>query len=278
MVSGLEDDAPAARAGSWRWALMGGLALLAATSAVLATRTGGESAAPSSPAVPRIDAHRAAELPLADLGWVQMRDHFTVTIGPQAGQGAAHGDLLVVADTTLAPGASFPVHRHRGIDVVTVVIDGMLALEEGGRAEAVDAGNVHVVSTGAGILHAEANHGERPARFVQLWLASRSPDRPPASEQIGPEAPADAPLPLSLTAPDVQVRRALLEPGASTSWTVARDRSAYVVNAGGDLDLDTIRLTDGDGALLTDGRFVATATGDRSTQVIVVDVPAPAAR
>jgi hypothetical protein len=46
------------------------------------------------------------------------------------------------------------------------------------------------------------------------------------------------------------------------------------VCVGGAIDLDAVPLADGDGALLTDGRFVATASGG-AARAIVVDLPAP---
>lgn len=268
------DDAPRARTHpGWPWVLMGGVALTLVASGALATRPG--AAPPASPAQPRIEARLAADLPVTDLGWVRMRDHGTVTIGDRAGQGDGLGDLLVAADTTLAPGGAFPVHRHAGIEVVTIVLDGTLSLDEGGRSTELPAGTVHVIAAGAGVQHTEANHGAAPARFVQLWLASRAADRAPASEHVGGAAGADlAPLPLALVSPDVQVRRATLAAGATAHWSVARGRVAYVVCADGAIELDTVHLGDGDGATLTDGRFVATAGATPAT-VIVVDLPAP---
>jgi redox-sensitive bicupin YhaK (pirin superfamily) len=76
--------------------------------------------------------------------------------------------------------------------------------------------------------------------------------------------------------PDVQVRRATLAPGTEATWTVARGRVAYVVCAGGEVELDTVRLADGDGATLTEGRFAAVVGGAAPARLIVVDLPAPA--
>jgi redox-sensitive bicupin YhaK (pirin superfamily) len=277
-LSTLDDSPRKARAAyrpSWPWIALGGVALLVIASAALATRPG--ASAPSSPAQPRIEAPAARELPVADHGWVRMRDHRTITLGAHAGEGAPLGALLVAADTTLAAGASFPAHPHAGIDVVTLVVDGTLSLDEGGRSTELPAGTVQVIAAGAGMVHAEANHGARPVRFLQLWLASPVADRAPASEQLGPAAAAElAPLPLHLLAPDVQLRRATLAPGASLSWTVARGRVAYLICAGGELDVDTVHLADGDGATLADGHFVAAAGGAGPAQLVVVDVPAPA--
>jgi quercetin 2,3-dioxygenase len=161
--------------------------------------------------------------------------------------------------------------------VVTVVLDGSLALSDGGRTTELPAGTVHVIAAGAGVMHSESNRGIEPVRYLQLWLASRTPDRAPAAEQQHTAATGELlPQPLTLLSPDVQVRRATLAPGADASWSVAHGRVAYVMSTGGDVDVDTVRLADGDGATLTDGRFAATATGAAPAQLVVVDLPAPA--
>jgi redox-sensitive bicupin YhaK (pirin superfamily) len=277
VVVGSLVEAPARGGGSWRWVAF---ILLALTGAAMAT-AGVVSHVrsdekPWSPAQPRIDVHHAAELPAVDLGWVQMRDHLTGTIGANAGHGAALGELLVVADTTLAPRSAFPQHRHAGVEVVTLVLDGTLALEEAGRTVEVEAGSVHVMVAGAGVVHAEANRTGRPVRLLQLWLASPDPTRPPAQDVVAPAAIVDgAPLPLTQLRRDVQIRRVGLAPGATTTWTIAKGRVAYVVAVGGAAALDTHQLADGDGVTLTDGRFdvTAAATGAR---LVIIELPAPA--
>ncbi|HVV82607.1 MAG TPA: pirin family protein [Kofleriaceae bacterium] len=263
------------RGRGWRWATAA-LVLLAVGAAGVALGSHRGATAPWSPAQPRIDVHRVADLPATDLGWVRMRDHFTATIGPRAGQGPVLGDLLVAADTVLAPHAAFPAHRHAGVEVVTLVLDGTLTHEEGGRATELPSGSVQVIAAGAGIFHAEANRGDQPVRFFQLWLASPTPDQAPAEETLTPAASGElAALPLELVRPDVQVRRAIVAPGAKVSWTVARGRVAYVLCADGAVDLDDVHLDDGDGATLADGRFTATG-GAAAAQLVLVDLPAPA--
>lgn len=274
----VRDDAPVRQVQArpllhgWRVRWLALLVFATAGAISVPLLAGHAASAPSSPAVPRIDVHRAAELPVADLGFVQMRDHLTTTIGAGAGKGEPLGDLLVVADTTLAAGAAFPAHRHAGVEVVTLVVDGTLTHEESGHDVELPAGTAQLLTAGAGLVHAEANRGDRPVRYLQLWLAGAAPGLPPV-EALAVATP-HAPLAFAHLRPDVRVRPTTLAPGAPTSWTVAAGRVAYVVCVGGALALDTVQLGDGDGATLIDGRYVATAT-DAGARLVVIDLPAP---
>ena len=280
-----EGDAPApgtAHRTRWRRVALLTLALGgAAAAAVIAGTLTAPRPAPSSPALPRIEVRRAAELPAVDLGFVTQRDHFMVTIGPGAGRGGELGDLLVVADATIAPRGGFPLHRHAGVDVVSIALDGTLTDEEPGQSTDVPAGGVLAIAAGAGIAHAETNRTDLPVRVLQLWFASAKPERAPAYQQLAPgyqQGSDFLPLDLGVVRTDVQVRRGTLAPGETTAWTVARGHAAYVLCAGGQVELDDAHLDDGDGATLAPGRFTVTATGDAPARLVVIDVPAPGAR
>lgn len=277
-LGALDDGDPPARghSGSWRRRAVLALGLVGAGAAALTAITlTSPHAAPSSPAVPRIEVRRAADLPVVDLGWVRMRDHFLVTVGPGAGHGAALGDLLVLADATFAPRSGFPLHRHAGVEVVSLVVDGTLSHEEPGQTVALAAGSAQAIVAGAGIVHAEANRSERPVRMVQVWFASLTPGAAPTYQQLPPPAVAGlAARTFDGLRPDVQVRDGSLAPGRTEAWTIARGRIGYVLCAGGQVTLDDTQLADGDGAALTAGWFTITA-GDAPARVIVLELPAP---
>jgi redox-sensitive bicupin YhaK (pirin superfamily) len=65
----------------------------------------------------------------------------------------------------------FEWHPHRGIETVTVVLDGELEHGDnhGGRG-VLGAGDVQWMTAGKGIIHRELAHGRRPVHTLQLWL------------------------------------------------------------------------------------------------------------
>lgn len=77
--------------------------------------------------------------------------------------------LALVEDWFSAPG--FDWHPHRGIETVTVVLDG--ALEHGdnrGHAGVLEPGDVQWMTAGSGIIHREMAFRDEHAHTLQLWL------------------------------------------------------------------------------------------------------------
>jgi redox-sensitive bicupin YhaK (pirin superfamily) len=96
-----------------------------------------------------------------------------------------HGLLLAHNDERVAPGAGFGPHPHQEVEVVTWVLDGVLAHEDStGRAGTVRPGQVQRMTAGRGVVHAERNGGAEPLRFVQAWLQPDEPGLEPGYEQI----------------------------------------------------------------------------------------------
>jgi redox-sensitive bicupin YhaK (pirin superfamily) len=83
-----------------------------------------------------------------------------------------HGRLVACNDVTLKPGAGFPDHPHRGIQIVTWVASGALAhADSTGAGRTVRAGETLRLDATDGIEHSETNASDtEEARFVQAWL------------------------------------------------------------------------------------------------------------
>jgi redox-sensitive bicupin YhaK (pirin superfamily) len=129
---------------------------------------------------------RKAALPRTDLGWVEMTDHFLVTVGPHTGEGTKLGDLMVLADAVLAPKAQFALHAHKQMEIASIVLSGELTHREPDRALAVPAGSVQWMSAGDGIVHAETNPGDVPARLLQIWIRPEHTGGTPRLSAAGP--------------------------------------------------------------------------------------------
>jgi len=81
------------------------------------------------------------------------------------------GPLVAHDVHSVAPGAGFERHSHRGLEIVSWVLTGTLRHEDSsGRSNTVRHGTVQHLSAGSGIDHAELNAGDDELRFVQMWL------------------------------------------------------------------------------------------------------------
>jgi quercetin 2,3-dioxygenase len=84
----------------------------------------------------------------------------------------AFGRLVACDEHLVAPGGGFTAHQHRGVELVSWVLEGTLAHEDSaGRRRLVVPGQAQYQLAGAGIQHSERNASTlEPLRFVQLWL------------------------------------------------------------------------------------------------------------
>ena len=83
----------------------------------------------------------------------------------------AFGALIAVDEHLVSPGAGFAPHRHRGVELVSWVLDGALHHVDASRASLIEPGAVQHQIAGSGIEHVEWNaSADEPLRFVQMWL------------------------------------------------------------------------------------------------------------
>jgi quercetin 2,3-dioxygenase len=80
--------------------------------------------------------------------------------------------ILIAAEQRIAPGGGYPMHYHRGIETVTIVLAGAYRHETDGDADVARAGDVTVVTTGTGMSHAEATL-DQPLHSFMFWLRAR---------------------------------------------------------------------------------------------------------
>lgn len=87
-------------------------------------------------------------------------------------QRTGFGPLVGLDEHLIAPGGGFERHAHRGVDILSWVLEGTLRHEDdSGRVELVAPGEVLHQSAGSGLQHAETNASDtEPLRFVQLTL------------------------------------------------------------------------------------------------------------
>lgn len=95
------------------------------------------------------------------------------------------GTLRVFNDDTLSPGAVWPLHPHRNIEVVTYCAGGeFLHADEHGTGNILRKGWVQHTTVGKGMYHAEINNrADEPLRFIQMWFRPWEQDLTPAVQQ-----------------------------------------------------------------------------------------------
>lgn len=132
-----------------------------------------------------MDLRRAADRAVTRTGGIELR-HALSSGHHYDPQNTSYGPIVAHDEIVLAPGAGFPPHRHRDLEIVTWVLDGQLLHEDDlGPPARLGPGTVQVLHTGRGVEHAESA-GADGARFVQAWLVPDALGAAPSLDRAVP--------------------------------------------------------------------------------------------
>jgi redox-sensitive bicupin YhaK (pirin superfamily) len=236
-----------------------------------------------------IECRPYASLAGNDWGWLKAKHHFRFDTA-----GDSWGALIVWNDDEIAPAGGFPPHAHVNMEIVTYVRRGAISHRDSlGHSGRTAAGDVQVMSAGAGIRHSEFNLESEATQIFQIWITPTVdggspawgtkpfPKRDRAGQLVilasGYDSDLDA-LPLRAEA---RVLCAVLEPDQSVEYEVGERRYLYLVPASGRLLVNRVEIVARDGVAIKDVRQLI-ITAVESSEFVLVDAPegrsAPATR
>jgi redox-sensitive bicupin YhaK (pirin superfamily) len=193
------------------------------------------------------------------------------------------GNLRVFNDDTLSPGAIWPLHPHREIEVVTYCAAGEFRhADENGKGGVLKKGWVQHTTVGSGMWHSEINNlKDVPMRFIQMWFLPAQPDLKPAVEQKQVEQSdrTDKLLPLvSNKNPaalkifsDVEVYSCFLQKNKTVQYSLQKNRGAYLyVLESGPVSLNEKIIPALGAAKITDETQL-TLTATNNAELLLID-------
>ena len=169
--------------------------------------------------------------------------------------------LRVINQDIVAPGAGFPMHGHRDMEIFSYVVEGAIEHKDSmGNHARVVPGQVQVMGAGTGVRHSEYNPlPDRPMQILQVWIQPAQAGLPPfyAEWTPTPEQKA-APKALILSRDgrdgsaklrqDADVYRLLAPAGTSLTHELRPGRGLWLQLIRGEVVLDGQVLRPGDGA------------------------------
>ena len=228
--------------------------------------------------------HRGFEsLGQADHGWLRARHHFSFADYERPDR-VNWGALRVWNDDEIAPGSGFPLHPHANMEIVTYVREGAITHQDSlGNRGRTEAGDVQVMSAGAGIRHAEYNLEPVTTKIFQIWITPRQAGgapqwgaKPfPKADRAGrfttlASGHAEDTEALPIRA-DARVLGATLRAGEAAQYPLGEGRRAYLVSATGAFELNGERFEARDGAAVQDEPLLSVQALD-DAELLLVDV------
>jgi quercetin 2,3-dioxygenase len=198
--------------------------------------------------------------------------------------------LRVINEDRVIPGAGFPRHGHRDMDIISYVLEGSLQHKDSiGNGTIIKPGEIQRMSAGTGVEHSEFNASQtEPVHFLQIWIIPEKRGIAPSYEQ--------KPVPLEerrgklrlVAAPrdfkergggegavtlheDARLYVANLAAGERVSHDVAPGRGIWVQVARGIVGLNGTELRESDGAAIENEKNV-TIEAETDSEILLFDL------
>jgi redox-sensitive bicupin YhaK (pirin superfamily) len=231
-----------------------------------------------------ITLRRAAERGHANHGWLDTWHSFSFD-NYHDPEHVHFGPLRVLNEDFVAPGAGFPPHPHRDMEIITLVLEGAVAHQDSsGGAGVVRPGDVQVMTAGTGVVHSEFNPSETdPLHLLQIWIMPDARGRTPRYDQktFGQEASKNVLLATVSGGTgngalhihqDAALYVSELDTGRTLTHALAPGRRAYLFVIKGALEVNGRDLGRSDAAMIEDETRIE-LKGSEPSRLVLIDLP-----
>ncbi|HXE92119.1 MAG TPA: pirin family protein [Terriglobales bacterium] len=230
-----------------------------------------------------IELRPAAERGHANHGWLDTWHTFSFDTYHEP-EHMGFRALRVINEDFVAPGAGFPMHPHRDMEIVTYVLEGALQHKDSlGNGSIIRPGDGQRMSAGSGILHSEFNASKtEPVHLLQIWIRPERRGLEPGYEQkefpleekrgrLRPIAARDGREGAVTIHQDVTLYASTLAPGQQVEHTLTPGRHAWLQVARGAVALNGTGLNQGDGAAVSEEEKL-TIRAEQDAEILLFDL------
>ena len=240
---------------------------------------------PASKTIPDNRVRRAHQRGAQESDWLQAR--FSFSFGDYDDPNHTHwGALRALNDDWVAPGRGFAWHGHRDIETLTYPIHGRIHHTDSlGNDYVFGPGEVHRMSAGTGVAHAEMNASDtEPERHLQIWFYPRSRGASPSCERVRIDEASKRDRWRVIASPDGRDGSATVQQdalifasrptqGTSLRYALEEHRLGYLHVVSGELRVDpALLLNAGDGLRFTHHEGLAIVAESPDTEVLLFDL------
>ena len=184
--------------------------------------------------------------------------------------------LRVINQDVIAPGAGFPTHPHRDMEIFSYILYGALQHKDSmGNGRVLKPGQIQLMSAGSGVTHSEFNPSQtEPGSLLQIWIRPREAGLKPSYTEWHPKPEHETAAKVLVISPDgregsatihqdADIYRLRLKAGESVTHEVHSGRGAWIQLIKGTVKANEATLKPGDAASTDDaGTLILTATED----------------
>jgi redox-sensitive bicupin YhaK (pirin superfamily) len=219
----------------------------------------------------------------ADHGWRDTRHTFSCAEYHDPEFMGFHA-LRVINEDRVQPAMGFGTHGHRDMEILTWVIEGALQHRDSfGNGAVIYPGDLQRMTAGSGVSHSEYNASrDDPVHFLQLWILPAEADLKPEYEQRRFSIRDRQGLMKLVASPDgrdgsvrvhqdVFIFTTMLTPGEKVSAALGAGRSGWLQVSRGVVEVNGLRLDEGDGAAITGETRLDLSAPDH-TEILLLDL------
>jgi hypothetical protein len=220
-----------------------------------------------------ITVRKSAERGHANHGWLDTYHTFSFAdyFDPQHTQFRA---LRVINEDRIQGGKGFGTHPHENMEILTYIIAGELEHRDSmGNGSVIRPGELQRMSAGTGVTHSEFNPSDSETHLLQIWIFPETHGLPPSYEQRRfPALDRIGSLTLlastdgrdgSLTIhQDVEILGGRLDAEHPIDYPVEEGRHVWIQVVSGNLNLNGVPLSSGDGAAVSNELRIGLDSGE----------------
>lgn len=195
------------------------------------------------------------------------------------------GALRVINDDIVRVGGGFDMHSHKDMEIITYVRKGAITHRDNlGNEGKTMAGDVQVMSAGAGITHAEYNQEQEDTSLYQIWIAPHTQGVTPRWEaRAFDKSPVEKELRLLASGlPEhrqegetyINAHASIYGGVLSKNKVLAHplEGAGYLLVSSGEVNVAGERLSEGDGAEIRDiAKLQIKALTE--AEIVLIDLP-----
>lgn len=121
--------------------------------------------------------------------------------------------LRVINEDYIEPGAGFPTHPHRDMEIFSYIVSGVLEHGDSmGNRRQLMPGQIQLMRAGTGVTHSEFNPSPRErVHLLQIWIEPRKKGLPPAYTEWVPSPGVEREGKMLVISPDARQGSARIE-------------------------------------------------------------------